>query len=209
MKRNLLVFALLALAGSARADVDVRKVDAFSGIDLAGVMVVKATIGPSKVEVHGDADLLKLVSTTVQNGVLVVDTPRDFMKSMKGRKDGKLEVIVSAPDLSRVSISGTGTIDVAGLASRSLSASIAGTGALRLAGKTDKLKLVVDGAGEVKAKNLVANDVDVEIPGTAEAHVHAAKSLDADVPGTAVVRVYGKPANVKKSVHGTAIIDVK
>src|SRR5688500_18801476 len=137
MKNLLAAFSLLALAASA--DAEVRSVGAFTGIDVAGTMMVTATIGPAKVEVVGDADLVKLVSTTVKNGVLVIQTPRDFPK----KKDGKLEVVVSTPELSRVTISGTGMVSVAGLDAKSFAASIPGTGALKLAGTTEKLALVV------------------------------------------------------------------
>lgn len=208
MKRSIAV-AVLALAGSAHADTDARKVGAFTGIEIAGTMTVTARIDTAtKVEVVGDADLVKLVSTTVKNGVLVVDTPKDFIKRLDGRKNVKLDVVVSAPDISRVTISGTGTIDLAGVAAKTFDASIPGTGGLHLKGKTEKLRLVISGTGEVKAKGLLADAVDLRIPGTAEASLHATKSFESDVSGVAAVKVHGKPASVKKSGNGLAAIDV-
>jgi len=61
----------------------------------------------------------------------------------------------------------------------------------------------------VRAKDLIATDVDLTIQGTAEASVHATRGFDANVTGTAMVKVHGKPTNVKKNVSGTAVIDVK
>lgn len=209
MKRSsLIAFALLALA--SRAHADQRKVDAFSSIELTGLMAVEVRIDPAtSVDVQGAPHLAKLVSTTVKNGVLVIETPRDFSKRLDGTADHKLKVVVTMPSLKSVAIRGTGEIDVAGLAQKSLDATIAGTGSMRLAGTTDKLRLSVPGTGEVRAKSLVARDVELDIPGTAEASVHATKSFEANVQGTAVVKVHGKPASVKKNVVGTAMIDVK
>jgi len=210
MKRTPTLIACSLLALASRAHADVRKVDAFDAIDLAGLMAAEVRIGSAtKVDVQGEQDLAKLVSTTVKNGVLVIQTPRDFLERLKGRNDNKLKVVITMPALARVTISGTGAIEVDGLAQKSLEANIPGTGSLRLAGKTDTLRLAVPGTGEVRAKDLVASAVELTIPGTAEASVHATKAFEATVMGTAMVKVHGKPASVKKSIMGTAMIDVK
>ncbi len=208
-----LAFALLALACThAHADPaqgsETRQVGAFDAIEVAGTMVVEARIDTTtKVEVQGDADLLKLVSTTVKNGALVVETPRDFVKQVK-RKDSHLKVVVTVPALKRVAISGTGVIQLDGFTGKSLDAAISGIGSLRLAGKTERLRLEVPGTAEVKAKDLIAADVDLAVSGTAEATLHATRSFASDVSGTAVVKVRGKPATVKKRNSGVAMIDV-
>ncbi|HLL22725.1 MAG TPA: head GIN domain-containing protein [Kofleriaceae bacterium] len=208
MKRSgLLLFSLVALAGRAHADE--RKLSAFDGIELSGMMAMEVSIGATaKVDVQGEPDLAKLVSTTVKNGTLIVETPEDFSKKLDGRKSNKLKVVVTMPSLARVSISGTGAIDVTGLAQPSVDASIPGTGSLKLAGKADRLRLNVQGTGAVKAKSLIARDVEVSVQGTAEASVHASKSFVGNVMGTAMVKVHGKPGSVRKNVQGTAMIDV-
>lgn len=209
MKRTaLLALSLLALASNA--DADVRKVDSFTAIDLQGLMTAAVRVGGAQsVDVQGEPDLARLVSTKVENGTLVIDTPDDFGKRLKGRNDNRLKVVITMPSLSRVTISGTGAIEIDGLAQKSLDASIPGTGSLRLEGKADTFRLAIPGTGEVRAKDLLASAVQLTIPGTAEAVLHATKSFEANVMGTAAVKVYGKPASVKKNVVGTAMIDVK
>lgn len=208
MKRTcLLAFALLALA--SRAHAERRTVAPFTAIELAGLMAMEVRIdGTTTVDVQGDPALAKLVTTTVKQGVLVVDTPRDFAKRLKGKDGNKLKVVVTLPALTRVAITGTGAVEIAGLAGKALDAAIPGTGSLRLAGKTERLRLAIPGTGEVRAKQLVASDVELTIPGTAEAVVHATRSFAANVMGTAVVKVHGKPPRVQKHVLGTAMIDV-
>lgn len=207
MKRTLLAFALLALAAKAQAET--RNVGSFDGVELAGLAVMDVHVGGAiSVDVQGDPEAVKLVTTTVKNGTLVVETPKDFAKRL-GKKLRKLKVVVTMPAMSRVAITGLGTIDVDGVSSKLLDASIAGTGALKLAGKVDKLKLAIDGTGQVQAKKLVAEDVAVSVGGTAKAALHATRSLDANVSGTAMMKVAGNPPNVHKHVNGTALIDVK
>jgi len=211
MKRSasgLVAFSILALA--SRAHADVRTVDAFTAIDLQGLMAAEVHIGSAiSVDVQGEADLAKLVSTTVKGGTLLIKTPKDFQKRLQGRNDNKLKVVITMPALARVTISGTGAIEVDGLSQKTVEASIPGTGSLKLAGKADTLRLTVPGTGEVRAKDLIASAVELTIPGTAEAVVHATKSFEANVMGTAMVKVHGKPASVKKNIVGTAMIDVK
>lgn len=203
--KHLVAFALLALSTNAHAES--RAVGSFRAIDVAGTLAVTAKIAPTtSVEVTGDPDLVAQVTTTVKNGTLVIDTPRDFGR---GRRNAKIDVTVSAPALDRVAIAGTGTLDVSGLDAKSLAASILGTGALRLVGRADTLRIAIGGSGQVKAKNLVANTVEVDVEGTGQAIVHAKQAFVAEVSGTAVVRVHGKPKSVKKSIRGTAVIDVK
>lgn len=212
MKRTstLLAFSLLALA--ARAHAEPRKVDGFRAIEIAGLMEVDVAIGATtSVDVQGnDATLVKLVSTTVKNGTLVIDTPKDFQKLLKGKKrDLDLKVVVTMPKLDALAITGIGAIEVEGLAQKSLDVSIPGTGSVELAGKAERFKLSVPGTGAIKAKNLIASEVALSVPGTVQAVVHASKSFDVDVQGTAAVKVFGKPASVKRNVNGTAAIDVQ
>jgi hypothetical protein len=209
MKRTsgLLAFALLAIAAKAHAET--RNVGSFDGVEIAGLAAMDVKVGSAiSVDVQGDPEAVKLVRTTVKNGSLVVETPKDFAKRM-GKKLEKLKVLVTMPAMNRVAISGTGSIQVEGIAAKALNASISGTGALKLVGKVDKLNLAVEGTAEIAAKKLVAEDVAVSVNGTAKASLHASRSLDADVAGTAMMKVAGNPQHVHKNVSGTAMIDTK
>jgi hypothetical protein len=210
MKRTPQVLACSLLALAATADAEPRKVDAFSAIELKGMMAVEVRIGAGQtVDVQGDPKFSKLISTTVKNGSLIIDTPKDFGNRLQGHDNHDLKVVITMPALKAVAITGTGAMEIEGLAQKSFDASIPGTGSLQLTGKTDSFRLSIPGTGEVKAKSFVASDVLLSIAGTAEASVHATKSFDASVQGTAVVKVHGKPKAVRKNVVGTAMIDVK
>jgi flagellar basal body rod protein FlgF len=184
----------------ARADVpqasEPRKTAEFHAIDVRGTMVVVARIGPTSVEVRGDADHLKDVATTVDRGTLVIDTA----KTMNHVKH--LEVIVSAPTLDALRISGTGQIDATGLATAKLDVDISGTGQMALAGKATALRASIAGTGALKASKLATADTTLVIAGTADANLHATRTLDIAVDGTAAIVVSGKPA-ITKRVTGT------
>jgi Putative auto-transporter adhesin, head GIN domain len=208
MASGLVAFSILALAAHAHADL--RKVGSFTAVDLQGIGDVDIEVGGAlSVDVQGPADLAALISTTVKGGTLVIDTPDDFSKKLKGRGDINLKVVIHVPALSKVTLSGTGEIEVDGIQNKAFDVAILGTGALDLAGKTENLRVNVSGTGQIKAKELVASAVELSVAGTAQAVLHASKSFDVSVQGTAAVKVLGKPATVKKTIVGTAAIDIK
>jgi hypothetical protein len=197
--------ALGLALGTANADPpaggEARAVGEFHAIDLTGTLEVEVTLGkPARVEITGEPDLLARVTTTVKGGTLVIDT------KPKLPRHHHLRAIVSAPDLSALTISGTGAMKVTGVANDQLTLSLPGTGEIRVAGTTGALHLAVDGTGEVAAKDLAARDVTVEVNGTGSATVRASQSLEARVAGTGSIDVHGHPARVKKTVTGVGSI---
>ncbi|HEY6178133.1 MAG TPA: head GIN domain-containing protein [Kofleriaceae bacterium] len=202
---------LLIALGAALAHADTeasqpRSVGAFHAVDLAGTLEVQITVGkPASVEVSGDADLIDKVVTKVVDGVLVISTPD--LRNIK-RRDVHLRATVTAPDLSSLSLSGTGAMKVTGIANDKLSLHLGGTGALTAAGTTGALNVDVGGTGEVAAKQLTAKDVAVDVSGTGSARLHASRSIDARISGTGSVHVSGHPQQVKKSVSGLGSIHI-
>ncbi|MEO8706573.1 MAG: head GIN domain-containing protein [Kofleriaceae bacterium] len=201
MKSQFLLLAVL-VGGCAMARADVpqasepRKTPEFHGIDIRGTIGVEARIGALSVEVRGDAGRLKDVSTTVEDGVLVINTPRS-MKNVK-----HLHVIVSAPALDVLRISGTGQIDATGIAAAKLDLDISGTGQLSVAGTATEVTVRIAGTGALKASKLATETTRVRIEGTGEASLHATRTLELEVTGTAAINVSGKP-QIKKRVSGT------
>jgi hypothetical protein len=175
----------------------------FHAIELAGTLEAAVTIGkPASVELTGDADLLDKVITTVKSGVLVLDTR--FPEHDHGNHH--MKALVTVPDLSSIAISGTGSMKVTGIANESLAISLPGTGAVTVVGTTGALHVIVDGTGQVAAKDLAAKAVTVEVSGTGQATLRASQSLDATISGTGSIEVHGRPARVKKSVTGLGSI---
>ena len=204
---SLSLFALLLALGAANADPQAsepRSVPAFQAVELAGTLEVDVTVGKAQtVQVSGEADLLAKVTTVVKDGVLVVDTERN----MKRRHH--LRVSVTVPELSSVALSGTGEMKIAGVANQSFAMSLPGTGELSVTGSTSSLRVVVDGTGQISAKDLAAKSAKVEVNGTGSATLRVTESLEANVTGTGSIDVHGKPARVKKSVSGVGSIHIR
>jgi hypothetical protein len=199
------VISLLA-CGLAHADPiasEARTVPAFHAIDLSGVLDVNVTVGkPASVEIFGDADMLAKVTTTVENGVLVVGTKK------KLRKNSHLKAVVTAPDLTSLALSGVGDLKATGISNDRLAIHLSGVGSLGAEGTTGTLSVVHSGTGDVAAKNLAAKASTVEITGVGDAVVQATQSIDARLTGVGDIKVYGHPAQVKKSRSGIGDIKI-
>jgi len=204
---GLSLFALLLALGAAHADPQAsepRSVPAFHAVELAGTMEVDVTVGKGQsVQVSGEADLLGKVTTVVKDGVLVVDTPRDL------RRRHHLKVTVTVPELSAVSLSGTGEMKIGGVSSERFAIGVSGTGQLTVKGSTGSLRVDVGGTGEVAAKELIAKSANIDVSGTGSATLYVTESVQADVTGTGSIDVHGKPAKVKKSVSGVGSIRIR
>ena len=211
-------FAVLLALGLARAEppggddppqaTRPRTVPAFHGIDLAGVLTVEVTLGkPASVTVSGDADLVDQVTTTVKDGVLVIKTPEHRRDPQ--RRNHRLHAAVTAPDLSSLAITGTGTLEATGIANDRLAIDVPGTGALKLRGSTGALSVRLGGTGEVTGKDLAARDLVIDIGGTGSARLNATRSVDARITGTGSLAVHGHPAQVKKTVTGLGSVHVE
>lgn len=198
---------MAVLAGAAHADPkqasEVRAATGFRAIDLAGTLQVEVRTGPLRVEVTGDADRIAQVTTDVKGGTLVIGT--------KGKLRGvkQLKVIVSAPALDALTISGTGELVASGLAGAKLAVNIPGTGQMKLGGKVGSVAFAMDGTGSVEAQDLIAASAAIDIAGTGQAVVHATSAVDATISGTGAVKVLGNPASVKKSITGVGAIQLR
>jgi hypothetical protein len=210
MKRVIPLFALLLAYRVSHADAqlasETRNVPEFRAIDLAGTLDVEVTIGtPASVVVTGEAELLNRISTTVKNGTLVLD---DKFEDHHPR-NSHLSARVTVPDLTSVTLSGTGQLRVSGVANTSLAINLSGTGSLAITGSTDALRVKLNGTGDIKAKNLTAKDATISLSGTGSATLYANQSIDAKVSGTGSISVHGNPARVKKSVSGLGSIKIR
>lgn len=206
----MIALGLVLASPAARADAtqgsQTRTVGAFRAVELAGTLQVDVTAGkPASVEVVGDSDLLDRVTTVVKDGTLVIDT-REMRH--EHRRNSHLRVVVSVPDLTGLSLSGTGTIKATGIASDELVLRLSGTGTVAASGKAGSLRVDLSGTGDVAAKQLESKDAVVDLRGTGSARLHASRSVDARLSGTGSVKVHGHPQQVKKSVSGLGSIHI-
>lgn len=190
-----------APTGSGVTASETRTLPAFTAVDLAGTNEMTVQVGePQQVLVRADDNLLDRVVTQVRAGVLVVSDGGAFTTH------SPMSVIVTVPSLRSATLSGTGQLDVTGVAATTFTALLPGTGTLIVSGRAERVDASVSGDGALTLESLLARDATVAVGGTGSATIHVTGSLDATVSGTGAIIYTGHPASVTKNITGEGSI---
>ncbi len=206
--------------GSGRIVKQVRQVGSFNGLSLGLPGHVELHIGNTEgVTVEADDNLLPLVETVVENGMLKI---RPIKRNMN-LNTKSIRVVVQARSIERLALGGSGTIDADPLRARQLDVDLGGSGTIKLKGvesdamavslggsgdlqaargTVGKLTVSIGGSGDVDLGRVQANSASVTIAGSGEATVWPRNELSATIAGSGDVNYYGDP-QVSKSTIGS------
>lgn len=224
-----LILALLwGVALGATPTQEARTVASFTAVRLLGAIDLVISQGSSEsVNIEGEADQVKDVTTTVQNGTLVIShktgwslwswfrvpsaAPRAVVSAktlnaieLEGSGDIHGATLVSQEKfLARVT--GTGDIHIDALAARALDVRIAGSGDVRIAGAVNDADVRIAGSGNFSGGELKVGNCKVVISGSGDATVWARDRLDVSIAGSGDVGYYGTPV-VAQALAGSGSI---
>lgn len=209
--------------GNGNSKTEDRSVASFTAVSCYGEYDVYLSQGSTySLRIEADENLLSYIETTVENGVLSIRTKEGFWLSAKD----DMKVYISAPAYSSVSTFGSGNIisqsklnntspielEVSGsgdikveLNAPEVVAGLSGSGNIQLTGETRTFKGSVAGSGEIKASDLKAENVTIDIAGSGSADVFASVKLDVDVAGSGDVRYRGG-AQVSSDIAGSGTV---
>lgn len=190
--------------GSGVMKTEKRNVPAFTSVNISGAYDVEI-VGQKEpsLEIEGDDNLLPLIKTEVKDGALTIGNDQ----SLSTR--GKLRVRISVPKLDGISTSGASDIIVSNVKSDAFKIDTSGAGSLKIAGETKTLEVKLTGAGEVDAKDLHAERVNITSSGAASVDVYASEELHVNATGAGEVNYYGAPKVVTRDGSGVATITKK
>lgn len=217
MKRTIFFLSLLLLVlggckfdsfhktnGSGTMKLEKRDVPAFTAVNISGAYDVEIVAQKEQsLEIEGDDNLLPLIRTEVNGGVLDISNEKPFSTR------NKLRVRISVPNLDGISASGASEIVASGVKSADFHIDTSGAGSLKVSGETKALALEMSGAGDVDARDLRAQKVSVNSSGASSAEVYASEELRVDASGAGNIDYYGDPKNVSEDVSGAASISKK
>jgi hypothetical protein len=96
-------------------------------------------------------------------------------------------------DLGSVMINGAAFVDLQGLNVDALTISLLGSGRVVAAGAADQLRVSINGDGEFRGRDLVAQNAVVEMNGSGELFTQAQQSLNAAISGDGKITYFGDP----------------
>ncbi|HET7827015.1 MAG TPA: head GIN domain-containing protein [Anaeromyxobacter sp.] len=205
------------VAGDGNVTAQKRDVPAFDAVRLETFLDVVVKVGPPRsVTVRLDGNLQELLTTTVENGVLVIDAT----KALRPTHDGVVEI--ELPELRRFHAEGSGEVTIEGgkgpleLAldgsgnlrwrgeASALRATIEGSGDLRLEGRAETLRVTVEGSGDVDSTRLSAVNAEARVEGSGNVELSlAGGSLSAAVEGSGDILWRGETRAESVAVHGS------
>jgi hypothetical protein len=176
------------VGGSGVIASETRQVQPFSALHLEGVADIDATISDhTEVIVTADDNLLPMVETTVSGDALVIRETQNV--SPKTR----VHVTIKTPNLSSVSVSGVGNVNVDDLKESNFTVNLSGTGTVAAKGQTDTLQVAVSGAGQANLADLAAQNATLSLSGAGNAKINSTATLDINLSGVGHVSYKGSP----------------
>jgi hypothetical protein len=208
------------VAGNGKLTTQARTPGHFTGVamDMAGNVEVRMG-GTEGVTIETDENLLPLIETVVEKGVLhirpvkhrmslraktvhVVVAAKDIDTLSLGGSGSMVADALHAPQLE-LSLGGSGTIDVKGVDTKELSLALGGSGKVQVeGGKAASMGITIGGSGDVDAGKVQAGKVEVTVGGSGHSTVWARDSLAVTIAGSGDVHYYGDP-KVSKTVLGS------
>lgn len=180
---------------------ETRDVRAFSQIEVGAGIQVSLSIGPAQpLEVRAQANVLPEIATEVEGNILKVDANGDFTSAEA------VTVVVIAPGLERISLSGGAHATISGLDATSIEVEAKGGSAVTIVGASDEVVLRADGGATADLAELSARTVDLTLDGGAVASVAVSDRISGTASGGSQLTIHGDPRGTVQTSGGAEVL---
>lgn len=201
----LFLFALVAV--SFAQNKETRTVETFTKISfrVPGKLYLKQ--GPvQKVEMEGDAEVLKEIETEVSGGRLSIGKENFNWKMWNNWDDKKITVYITVKDIDAISVSGSGNLIGEGrFKSEDLALNVSGSGSMKIEADVNrKLGANVSGSGNINMKGTARSfESQVSGSGRVDVDVEIAEYAETNVSGSGKIVASGKANEIKAVISGS------
>ena len=163
----------------------------FSELELKSFYDVVVTQGTDqKVEVKGQQNVIDKMILFVSNETFVMDMESGNYRNVE------LTVYITVPTLDKVTVDGSGDIEIKEMESDDLEIKMSGSGDITAKNNitiTDKITMDVSGSGDIQFDNLIAKDVTATMQGSGDLDVKdgSAEDLLVTANGSGDIEIYG------------------
>jgi hypothetical protein len=178
--------------------------------------------GEQSVTVKADEEIIKRITTEVEDRKLVIDIGRDWVErismgiNLLSSREIVVEItvkellsldIAGACDLEasgirgdalELKMSGASTVKVLDVDTNKIMTDMPGAGKILVNGKTGEQQITMTGAGAYDASHLESQNARVTLTGVGNATVWAKENLEVAVTGVGSIEYYGNP-HIKQS----------
>jgi hypothetical protein len=200
--------------GHGTVKTETRDVSGFTAIEISAPIDATITVDSTKpvsVILKGYSNLLEKITTTVENGTLIIDkehaidlfndedltatitVPSLSSLGIAGASDADLKGNISGPSF-KLTVSGAGDVTIDKLNVNDFESKMSGAGDLHIkGGVVNNASFKVAGAGDVSAYALRAKIVTASVAGAGDIEVTVSDNLDAHVAGVGSISYKGHP----------------
>jgi len=198
-------FTLSYEEGSGRLEKEVRRISSVERISFEGIGNLIITQGATtSLEVEAEDNILPRIVTEVRGDRLEIGFDTDRWENII-RPTRPITFFLQVENLSELSLSGLGNVELEGIETDRLTVRLSGAGSIDASGEVTRQDINVSGAGSYDAGDLESEEVTVNLSGAGNAVVWATGSLDISISGLGSVRYYGDPV-VQQSITGLGSI---
>jgi len=210
------------LRGNGIIQTETRELQYYNGVVTEGEFEVSYIMDTSYyVELEADQNLLTYIRTRISGNTLIVDNgTRKCLRS-----EYPMRIFVHSPEISLMSlvgsgmissdylysdeltlkIEGSGVIDMKELDVLDLLVLITGSGDVDLWGKSVDANYTITGSGTISAQNLASENCIAEISGSGTIYCQASETLEAIISGSGSIFYRGNPA-VSTHISGSGSV---
>ncbi len=183
--------------------------------------------------IEGEAEVISTVKTIIREGELVLDIDAGWFdktwSAVTSAVEGRvLKYYLTIKNLDGIYVQGAASVKIQGLKTESLyitlkgageivlegleaglvDVDLPGAGRISLSGKTDRLNVLMKGAGSYESPRLESREAKVILRGVGKATVWATAQLDATVEGIGAIDYYGNPV-IRQNVSGLGKVNAR
>ncbi len=212
MKKTAIALGFICLTvpnSSAFADVsENRDLDAFTRVEVDGLMDVRILVGKEQsfTITANKEKYIKDTETKVRGGTLRVDMDVDdgffsFFKEVKVRID------ITVPSLEGLEMNGLGDVVIENVDAEDFEVVLDGMGSVDIDGRCKNARMVIDGMGNLNARDFKCDRIRLTLDGMGDAEVYASDYIYVNLDGFGDVDVYGGPKDRELVEDGMGDVD--
>lgn len=123
---------------------------------------------------------------------------------VNGRSESdELRVVVTAPDVDRFEVNGSGELSITGYDRPALAIDIAGSAKVQASGRTDALDLDISGSGDADLEDLATGTAKVDLSGSGDARIAPTGETAVSISGSGDVALTDRPSKLTTDIAGS------
>lgn len=190
--------------GNGHAANRATKLPAISTVVVTTGVAVFIHSGRPQVEVEADDNILALLTTDLQDGVLTISATKAY--AVKDR----VNVEIHLSHLKRVEVSGGGDVEIDdAVLNEDLAIVVNGAAEIKASGTVKTLSVTVAGTAELHLGDLTATSAELNVVGSTETELTVTDALKVTLSGTGSISYHGEPKTRTTSVTGTGRVERK